>query len=177
MNEQFEPNFTGSEPENTIPPVQPIEQKKENVPAGIFGAFLFSLAGGIVWFLLYQVGFLAAISGIVGVICAIKGYAIFGKRESVKGVIISTVMAFIVIVLAWYLCIGYDIYSAYQEWFANGDIDFTVSFFEALGEVPLFFEESEIALAYLKDLGIGLLFCVLGAFGYVKAALSKARNK
>ncbi len=177
MNEQFEPNFTGSNPENTIPPIQPVEQKKENVLAGILGAFLFSLAGGIVWFVLYQVGFLAAISGIVGVICAIKGYAIFGKRESVKGVIISTVIAFLVIVLAWYLCIGYDIYSTYQEWFANGDIDFTASFFDAIREVPVFFEDSEIATAYLKDLGIGLLFCVVGAFGYVKAAIGKAKNK
>jgi hypothetical protein len=177
MNEQFEPDFSGNNQENTTPPVQPIEQKQENIVAGIFGALLFSLAGGIIWFLLYQIGYLAAISGIVGVICAIKGYGIFGKRESVKGVIISTVFAFLVIVLAWYLCIGYDIYNAYQEWFANGEIDFTVSFFEALGEVPLFFEESEIALAYLKDLGIGLLFCVIGAFGYVKAAIGKARNK
>lgn len=177
MNEQFEPDFTGNGPENITPPIQPVEQKKEKVFAGILGALLFSLAGGIVWFLLYQVGFLAAISGIVGVFCAIKGYGIFGKRESVKGVIISTVMAFIVIVIAWYLCIGYDIYSAYQEWFAAGDIDFTVSFFDAIGEVPLFFEDSELATAYLKDLGIGLLFCVIGAFGYVKAAIGKAKNQ
>jgi hypothetical protein len=88
MNEQFEPDFSGNNQENTTPPVQPIEQKQENVVAGIFGALLFSLAGGIIWFLLYQIGYLAAISGIVGVICAIKGYGIFGKRESVKGVII-----------------------------------------------------------------------------------------
>ncbi len=173
MNEQFEPNFTGSNPENTIPPIQPVEQKKENVLAGILGAFLFSLAGGIVWFVLYQVGFLAAISGIVGVICAIKGYAIFGKRESVKGVIISTVIAFLVIVLAWYLCIGYDVYLAYQEWYANGDIDF----FESISDASTFLAEPEIATAYLKDLGIGLLFCVGGAFGYDKASIGKAKNK
>ncbi len=177
MNEQFEPNFTGSGPENTIPPIQPVVQKKENVFAGILGAFLFSLAGGIVWFVLYQVGFLAAVSGIVGVICAIKGYAIFGKRESVKGVIISTVMAFLVIVLAWYLCIGYDVYLAYQEWYANGDIDFTLTLFESISDASTFLAEPEIATAYLKDLGIGLLFCVVGAFGYVKAAIGKAKNK
>jgi hypothetical protein len=75
---------------------------------------LFSLAGGIIWFVLYQVGILAAISGLIGVVCAIKGYAIFGKRESTKGIIISTVIAFIVLVLAWYLCLSYDVYDAYQ---------------------------------------------------------------
>ncbi|MBO5767302.1 MAG: hypothetical protein J6R49_02135, partial [Clostridia bacterium] len=84
MNENFEPEFTDNNPDATqAPPVQPIAPKQENVLAGIVGALLFSLAGGIVWFLLYQIGFLAAISGIIGVVCAIKGYAIFGKRESV----------------------------------------------------------------------------------------------
>lgn len=153
-----------------------IENKNENVLAGIVGAFLFSLAGGIIWFVLYQIGFLAAISGVVGVICAIKGYAIFGKRESVKGVIISTVIAFIVIVLAWYFCLSYDVYVAYQEWYANGEVDFTLTFFESVANAHTFLAETEIAVAYFKDLGIGLIFCVVGAFGYVKAAVGKAKN-
>ena len=153
-----------------------IENKNENVLAGIFGAFLFSLAGGIIWFVLYLTCFLAAISGVVGVICAIKGYAIFGKRESVKGVIISTVIAFIVIVLAWYFCLSYDVYVAYQEWYANGEVDFTLTFFESVANAHTFLAETEIAVAYFKDLGIGLIFCVVGAFGYVKAAVGKAKN-
>ena len=50
---------------------------QENVLSGIVGAFLFSLIGGILWFVLYQIGYLAAISGLVGVICAVKGYTFF----------------------------------------------------------------------------------------------------
>ena len=178
MNENFEPEFTDNNPDATqAPPVQPIAPKQENVLAGIVGALLFSLAGGIVWFLLYQIGFLAAISGIIGVVCAIKGYAIFGKRESVKGIIISTVLAFLVIVAAWYLCLSYDVYNAYQDWFANGEVDFTLTFAESVRAGYLFLvEDAEIAIAYLKDLGIGLIFCVVGAFGYVKAAIGKAKN-
>ena len=177
MNENFEPEFTENNPESTqTPPVQPIAPKEENILAGIVGAFLFSLAGGIIWFVLYQIGFLAAISGIIGVVCAIKGYAIFGKRESTRGVIISTVIAFLVIVLAWYFCLSYDIYLAYQDWYASGEVDFTLTFFESVANAHLFLADSEIAIAYLKDLGIGLLFCVGGAFGYVKAAIGKAKN-
>ncbi|MCI5512677.1 MAG: hypothetical protein MR471_00975 [Clostridia bacterium] len=44
------------------------DEPQENVFAGAVGAFLFALAGGIVWFILYLLGFLAAISGIVGVV-------------------------------------------------------------------------------------------------------------
>ncbi len=177
MNENHESEFTVSNEENNYTPtVQPIEPKEENILAGIVGAFLFSLAGGIIWFLLYQIGFLAAISGVIGVICAIKGYAVFGKRESVKGIIISTAIAFLVIVIAWYLCLSYDVYLAYQDWFATGEVEFTITFFESVANAYLFLAEPEIAIPYLKDLGIGLLFCVIGAFGYVKAAIGKAKK-
>ena len=178
MNENFEPEFTDNNPDATqAPPVQPIAPKEENVLAGIVGALLFSLAGGIVWFLLYQIGYLAAISGIIGVVCAIKGYAIFGKRESVKGIIISTVLAFLVLVAAWYLCLSYDVYKTYQDLFANGEVDFTLTFAESVREVYLILvEDTEIAIDCLKDLAIGLIFCVVGAFGYVKAAIGRAKN-
>ncbi|MBQ8895415.1 MAG: hypothetical protein IJY88_01310 [Clostridia bacterium] len=176
MNENFEPDFTENNVEAAQAPIQPTFAPKENVLAGIVGAFLFSLAGGVVWFLLYQIGYLAALSGIVGVICAIKGYSIFAKRESVKGVVISSVIAFLVIVIAWYLCISYDVYLAYQDWYANGELDFTLTFFESIRAAVLFLEDSEILVAYLKDLGIGLIFCVIGAFGYVKSAIGRAKN-
>ena len=56
---------------------------KENVIAGIVGAFLFSLVGGALWFLIYMFGFIAGISGLIGAVCAIKGYAIFAKKYSI----------------------------------------------------------------------------------------------
>ena len=58
------------------------DEIKENVLAGIVGAFLFSLVGGILWFVLYQIGYIASASGLVGVICAVKGYTIFAKTKN-----------------------------------------------------------------------------------------------
>ena len=54
-------------------PAQPTTQlpPDENKGAGTVGAFLFALAGGLAFYLLYQVGKLAAISGIIGVSCAL----------------------------------------------------------------------------------------------------------
>jgi hypothetical protein len=177
MNEKFEPDFNDTNTENIQPTTEQSDApRKERLFAGILGAFLFSLAGGIVWFVLYQIGFLAAISGIIGVVCAIKGYAIFGKRESIKGVVISTVIAFLVIVISWYMCLAYDVYLAYQDWYAEGEVDFTLTLFESVSNAHLFLTDSEIAIAYFKNLAIGLIFCVVGAFGYVKAAIGKAKN-
>lgn len=147
----------------TVNGIQQGPQERENVLFGIVGAFLFSLVGGALWYVLYQVGFLAGISGIVGVICAIKGYSVFAKRESKKGVILSVIIAALVIVAAWYLCLANDVYVAYQEWYAAGEIDFTLTFFESVQYAYLFLEEPEIATGYFTDLAIGLGLCVLGA--------------
>lgn len=156
----------------TDPEVNTVE---ENVAAGVVGAFLFALIGGALWFVLYLFGFIASLSGFVGIICAIKGYSLFAKKESVKGVVIAIVMTVLVLVVAWYFCLSYDVYMAYQNWFAEGEIDFTLTFVESVRSAYLFLGDSEIALPYLADLGIGLLFCALGAFSSVKAAVKRIK--
>ena len=156
--------------------MNPVE-KKENVAAGIVGALLCSLVGGLLWFLLYQFGYLAGISGLVGVVCAIKGYTWFAKKESIKGLVISIVVAVLVMVIAWYLCLAKDVYVAYQDWFAAGEGDYTLTFGEAVGNAYVFLEDSEICFAYLKDLGIGLLLCVVGAFRFVANAVQRVKQE
>ena len=98
---------------------------KENVLAGAVGAFLFALVGGILWFVLYQLGYLAAISGLVGVICAVKGQTFFAttKNESKTCIILSVIIAVAVLAISWYLCVAYDVYLAYQDWYAAGEVD------------------------------------------------------
>lgn len=152
-----------------------IMERKENVLAGTVGAVLCALVGGLLWFLLYQIDILAGISGLVGVICAIKGYAFFAKGESLKGVIIAVLAAVLVMVLAWYMCLSLDVYNAYQDWFAAGEVDFTVTFPEAVRGAYMFLEETEIALAYFKDLAIGLLLCVIGAGRFVSDAVKRVK--
>lgn len=137
----------------------------ERVAAGIAGAFLFSLIGGLAWFLLYQVGIISSICGFLGVILAIKGYKLFAKKESIKGVIISSVIALLVLVAAWYICISKDVYDAYMTWYKEGEIDYALTFFESMAVVPEFMKIGEVASGWFKDLGLGMLFALLGS-GY-----------
>lgn len=148
---------------------------KENVLAGIVGAFLFSLAGGALWFGLYLVGFIASISGLVGAICAIKGYTVFAKKESVKGIVISVIMALLVMVIAWYFCLAYDVQAAHQLWFEEGEIDYTITFFEAVRGAHIYLTDPEIGPAYIKDLALGLLFCIIGGGSYVVNKIKNAK--
>ena len=158
-------------------PVAPAISVDENRVAGTVGAFLFALVGGAIYFLLYQVGFLAAISGIVAVVCAFKGYAVFAKKESTYGVVISIVMAVLVIVLAWYLCLALDVYKAYQGWYESGEVDFTVSYFDSVRYAYRFLEEPEIASGYIRDLLISVLLCVFGCIAPIRTAAARAKAK
>ncbi|MBQ2989119.1 MAG: hypothetical protein IJD59_08460 [Clostridia bacterium] len=154
-------------------------ETKENVLAGAVGAFLFSLVGGILWFVLYQIGYVAALSGLVGVICAVKGYTFFAKtkNESKTCLVLSVIIAVLVLAISWYLCIGYDIYLAYQEWFAAGEVDFTLNFFESVRVIPLFLAEKEILVGYLANLGLGLLFAGLGVISYLSSREKKMKKQ
>ena len=154
-------------------------EAKENVLAGVVGAFLFSLVGGILWFVLYQIGYLAAVSGLVGVICAVKGYTFFAKtkEESKRCLIISIITTVVVLAISWYFCVAYDIYLAYQEWFAAGEVEFTYTFFESVQVVPYFFAEPEILIGYLKDLGLGILFAGLGVIYYLSLREKKMKKQ
>ena len=58
---------------------EPVKKHKEKVFVGALGAFLFALGGGVMWFLLDQVGFLAGISGVVAVIAAVRVIPILPK--------------------------------------------------------------------------------------------------
>ena len=157
--------------------IENTNQLRENVLAGVIGALLFSLVGGALWFVLYQVGFLAGISGLVGVVCAIKGYTIFSKGESLKGVVIAIVCAVVMMILAWYLCLSMDVYYAYQEWYEAGEVDYTLTFFESVRGAYLFLTDSEILIPYLKDLGFGLVLCVVGAYRFVADAVRKVKQE
>ena len=149
--------------------------QKENVVSGAVGAFLFALVGGVIWYVLWQVGILASFSGFIGVICAIKGYSFFAKGESVRGIVIATVMAALVIVIAWYVCLSMDVYDAYQEWFANGEVDFTLTRGEAIASAYFFLTDPAIAASYLVDLGLGLLFCAGGCIGPIRNAVARVK--
>ena len=156
---------------------QRINSESENVFAGIVGAFLLSLVGGLAFFLLYTIGVISSISGLIGVILAIKGYQWFAKKESIKGIIIASVIALLVLVLAWYLCLGKDIYDAYQTWYKNGEIDFTLTYPESLRAVPVFMQEPEIAREYIKDLILCLVFALIGSIGTIITSIINIKRR
>ena len=96
-DQNFEPQQTptgfetqGPTSGRELQPSDPI--KRENVISGIVGAFLGSLIGVVVIVLLDQLGYVAALSGIVMGVCTLKGYELLGGKLSKRGVVISVLI-------------------------------------------------------------------------------------
>lgn len=72
-------------------------QKKENLVGGIVGALLGSLVGVIAIIILSQLGYVAAISGIIMAVCTLKGYELLGGKITKKGVIASVIVMLVMV--------------------------------------------------------------------------------
>jgi len=155
----------------TEPKVIVQETGYENKVAGTVGAFIFAAAGGIVYFLLNKIGFVASVSGLVGIVCALKGYEQFGKKLSKYGVIISLVATVFMVVVGWYAGLTQDVYDAYRSWYAEGYVNYIPSFGECMTFAYMFLFEEGIGSSYMLNLLLGLGFTALGCWRTAKTAM------
>ncbi len=124
-----------------------------NVLAGIVGAFLFSIIGGALYFLIYQGGYIAGICGLVIFVLANFGYGLFARTKnkySVVALISSVVVMVVMIFVAEYLCLSYEIFTVYK--------DLDITFFDAVRATPEFMTYPEVTQAVIGDLALAYLF-------------------
>lgn len=141
-------------------------QKPENVLTGTVGALIGAAIGGASIILLSQIGFVAALSGLILAVCTLKGYELLGGRLSTKGIIISIVLMLVTPYIADRIDWAIVVMNAYS--------DVGVTFGEAFAAIPALIEEEAIEMgSYLGNLAMLYLFTVLGAFGTVKNAFKK----
>ncbi len=155
----------------------PAEAKPEpvgngNIVAGAVGAFLFALLGGVLYFLFYQMGIIAGICGLVIFALANFGYSLFAKsgKNCVAGIISSVVAMIVMIFLAEYLCLSYEILQVAQDWGVD------ITFFEAVRATPEFLADSEVSAAMVEDLIFAYAFGVIACISYI-INLVKERKK
>lgn len=144
----------------------------ENVMAGFVGAFLFSLIGAVLYFVIYQMDIIAGIVGLVTFVLANFGYGLFaGKKNTMTGVIAACVFTVVSLVLAEYTCVAYIFYEIYK--------DYGVTFFDVFASTleMILDPEMELMGPVLEDIGFSLLFGALAAFGSVRTAVAAAKKK
>lgn len=140
----------------------------ERVGMGVLGAILFSLAGAVVYYVLWSVNIIAAISGIICVICALKGYEMLAGARTKRGIFISVVVSAAMLVLAWYFCYCSDIHAYWESAFAAGETDYVPTVWECLSYGYMDLPANP---GYLVDLLLSLAMGGLGCWGYVTRSL------
>lgn len=129
------------------------EKKRENVAAGIVGAFLGSLIGVACAVLIGQLGYVASISGLVMAVCALKGYELLGGTLSKKGAVISSLLILVMTYLSHRLIWAVALADALHE-----------GILESFRTIPELLDRGVIeSFPYWSDLAMLYLFTLLGA--------------
>ena len=138
-------------------PLEIEEKGSGNVVAGVVGAFLFALIGGLLYFIIYQVGYIAGICGLIIFILANYGYHLFakGEKDSMTGLIVAVVMTVLVIFLAEYLSLSYEIFTVFRD-------EYDITIFDAIRATPDFLSDPEIMGPVAKDLLMAYGFSIIG---------------
>lgn len=145
------------------------ENKAGNPFAGAVGAFLGSLIGVVLWVIIYQLGYIAAIAGFVLVIFSIKGYELFSKKMNILGVIISVSISAIMLYFAQNVCLAIEIQKAFGETYGLG-------FFDSFKLISEFLKEPEVKSGFFSDLGIGYFLMAVGSIGTIINVIRHANN-
>ncbi len=139
------------------------KNKKETLAGGIVGALVGSLIGVASIVLLSQLGYVAALSGVIMAVCALKGYELLGGKLTKKGVIISTVIMIIMTYvgdrLDWGILIAREL---------ETDV------FYGYRLVPLLLSEEIIDMTnYVLNLVLVYAFLLVGAIPTIRNAMRK----
>ncbi len=136
-----------------------------NILAGFVGAFLFSIIGGLLYFICYQIGFIHGAIGLITFILAHFGYGLFAKAKKDTS-IIRMIAAFIatiaMIYLAEYISLSFEVFQVFK--------DYGITIFDAIRATPEFIAEPEIKDAVVEDLAFAYFFSVIGAISFIVKA-------
>ena len=163
--------------EGGYPPYNVIPNNEENngngnIVAGVVGAFLFSIIGGLLYFVIYQAGIIAGICGLVIFVLANFGYGLFAQtknKNSIAGLVSAIVATILMIFLAEYVCISYEIYGVYKE--------FGITFFDAVKATPDFLADPDVSAAVIKDLAFAYIFGFIASISNIMNIVKARKNK
>lgn len=141
------------------------QSKHENVVGGIVGALLGSLLGVLSIVIFSQLGYVAAVSGVIMAVCTLKGYEMLGGKLTKKGIVISVILMILMTLVGdrvdWAIALMKEV-----------DVDF-ISAYRA---IPQLLKEEIIDMStYVGSLLMQYLFVLLGAVPTIISTLKNHR--
>ncbi len=142
-----------------------MQEKSENVVFGSVGALLGSLVGVLSIVVIGQLGYVAAISGVILAVCTLKGYEKFGGKLSKMGVMISiAIMAAMVI------------FGNRLDWAVAIAMEFDQNIFDAFAAVSDIVDLVDARSDYNLNLFMIGIFALVGSFSPIKSAFINPHN-
>lgn len=145
---------------------QEIQSNKSNLVPGIVGALLGSLVGCVVYFLVWQLGYIAAIAGLITAVCTFKGYEMFAGVVDKKGVFACIVVILFSVYFANQLVWTYDAFKALKE--------YDISFFDCFRSINEIIADAELTGQYYGNLAMAYFMTILGCFKTVMAVFNSS---
>lgn len=139
-----------------------ILSKKSKLIPGIVGALLGSMIGCVVYFFLWQVGYIAAIAGLVTALCAFKGYEMLGGAVDKKGVFACVAVILFSVYFGNRLVWTYDAYRVYKE--------IGLGFFDCFRHIKEIIELNDATAPYYGYMVLAYVMTILGSYGSVVGA-------
>lgn len=148
------------------------EENQTSYLTGLIGAFIGAMIGAVVWGIVYYMGYVAAVVGIVIGILASKGYDIAQGRQTKKKNIILLIVTFIAVVVGTFGAYCYEL----MNLISSGNLpDYS------MGDIPwmigVMLKDGEFLKTILSDIGLGMLFALLGLSFILRQVHIKNRDK
>ena len=142
---------------------------QEKVFLGTFGAILGSLVGVFVILILNKIGLVAGIGGTVMSFCAVMGYEKLGKKLTKKSKFIIFAIIIVMCLVANHLCWASSFYDVFKDRYA-------LSFGQVLEMTSDLIKTNDLFGEYMLNLGLILLFTLLGAVPTLNRSVNNAVN-
>lgn len=148
----------------------PVLEKQENVFAGIVGALLGAVLGGIVVVVLSQFGAVAPLAGLALGFLILMGYRLLGNVLSHRGVIICMVLLAVAPYISDRFSWAVTLMAAYSS--VEGTL------LQFYGTIPTLINGGSIPLvAYLQNLALLYMCTIIGGFVTIRLTLVGWKRK
>lgn len=145
---------------------QALKAKKGNLLTGLVGALLGSLLGVVAIVVVGQMGYVAAISGLIMGVCTIKGFEMLGGKINV----LSAILCCVIVAVMTY--VGFQC-----DWalFLMKELRGSPDFFEAMQSIGVLLDNGRIeSSGYYVGLGQLYIFVALGAVPTLWSAVKQS---
>ena len=147
------------------------ERKSVNIIGGIIGAVVGSLIGVACIVILGQLGYVAAVSGIVMAFCTLKGFDKLGGKLTAVGIVLSCIIMIGMTYFGNRLDWAIEISKAMREYY-----DYDVSILESFRAVPTLLAELDGMGEYIASFLQQMIFVVIGAIPTIISITKDQKN-